>query len=636
MMIQCQNLTLRRGHKLLFEGADLTIHRGDKVGLIGRNGSGKSSWFSMILGELEADGGTLHIRPDCRIAHVAQETPALAMSAIDYVMQGDTVLVQLLADIAAAEAANDGIKLVALHEAMAACDGYAAHARAATLMHGLGFDASQLQQAVSDFSGGWRMRLNVASALMCPSDVLLLDEPTNHLDLEAVVWLEAWLRQYQGALLLISHDREVLDRCINRVVHIELQKVTLYTGSYSDFERARAEHLATQQAQYQKQQREVAHMESYIRRFRAQATKARQAQSRIKALERMQRIAPAHTDSPFSFSFHSPAFMPSPLLQLQKADIGYDGNALLQQQSFNLLPGDRIGLLGPNGAGKSTLMRVLAGAQAPLSGHYQQAQGLRIGYFAQHQLEQLHEGLSPVQHLTMLDAELSEKACRTLLGRFDFHDDAAINPIAPLSGGEKARLVLALMVYQQPHILLLDEPTNHLDLDMRHALTLALQDFNGSVVVVSHDRHLLRTVCDALWLVAAPQATPFDGDLDDYARWCLEQRQQVKAEASSNSNNERKASRQNRAEQRKATQPLRQKVKQLETALSQAQKQLAEVEAQLADPALYEQSSGDTLKQLGSAQKQHQQQIETLEEAWLEASEALEEAMAEHDTNAQS
>ncbi len=627
MMIQCENLALRRGHKLLFSGASLTIHRGDKLGLVGRNGCGKSSWFAMIRGLLEPDDGTIVIKPHCRMAYVAQETPALPTPALDYVIQGDTALVALQQAIDAADEQQDGIRLAMLHEKMALMDGYAATARAASLMHGLGFSAKESHDPVATFSGGWRMRLNLARALMCPSDVLLLDEPTNHLDLEAVVWLEQWLQQYEGALLLISHDREVLDHCINRIIHIEQQQVTLYTGTYTDFERARAEGLASQQAAHQKQQREVAHMEDYIRRFRAKATKARQAQSRIKALERMQLIAPAHVDSPFSFSFSSPDFMPSPLLQLQRADIGYGDMPLLKQQSFSLLPGERIALLGPNGAGKSTLMRVLAGMAKPLAGHYQQAQGVRIAYFAQHQLEQLHPELSPVQHLMLLNEQLSEKECRNILGQFDFHDDATITPIAPLSGGEKARLVLAMMVYQKPHVLLLDEPTNHLDLDMRHALTLALQTFTGSMVLISHDRHLLRTACDQLWLVASPQATPFEGDLDDYTDWCSEQRKLTQAPTSTTPDNSKKSLRQNKAAQRKNTQPLRKKVQQLEKQISQDQRLLTTIDIQLLDPSLYENNNPEQLKVLTVNQKALQQQIAATEDAWLIASDALEAAL---------
>ncbi|MDQ6975300.1 MAG: ATP-binding cassette domain-containing protein [Mariprofundaceae bacterium] len=629
MMIKCENLALRRGHKLLFTAANLTIHHGDKLGLVGRNGCGKSSWFAMIRGLHEPDDGVLSIKPHCRIAYVAQETPALNTPALDYIMQGDADLIALQQAIAAAELNDDGLQLARLHEQMMVMDAYAANARAASLMHGLGFAADQLHMPVAKFSGGWRMRLNLARALMCPSDVLLLDEPTNHLDLEAVVWLEQWLQQYEGALLLISHDREVLDHCVTRVIHIEQQQVRLYTGNYTDFECARAERFASQQAAHQKQQREVAHMEDYIRRFRAKASKAKQAQSRIKALERMQLIAPAHIDSPFSFSFSSPDFMPTPLLQLQRADIGYGDAPLLKQQSFSLLPGDRIALLGPNGAGKSTLMRVLAGILAPLSGDYQQAKGLRIAYFAQHQLEQLHLELSPVQHLMLLDQDLSEKECRNILGTFDFHDDASITPIAPLSGGEKARLVLAMMVYQKPHVLLLDEPTNHLDLDMRHALTLALQTFTGSMVLISHDRHLLRTACDQLWLVASPLATPFDGDLDDYTEWCGTQRKVEQGSLTVAPEHSKKSVRKNKAAQRKITQPLRQKIQQWEKQINNDQTSLTDIEKQLADPTLYANESPEQVKNLSMQQKKLQQRIAQAEDAWLEASDALEESLGQ-------
>jgi len=457
---------------------------------------------------------------------------------------------------------------------------------------------------------------------MCRSDLLLLDEPTNHLDLEAVVWLEKWLQDYRGALLLISHDRDFLDRCVNKVAHIEHEKLTLYTGNYSDFERMRAEKLALQQASYEKQQKQVAHMTSFINRFKAKATKATQAQSRIKALERMQMIAPAHVDSPFSFSFKHTGIIPNPLLRLHKASAGYADKTILSELSFSLLPGERIGLLGPNGEGKSTLIKLMAGVLNAQSGKRDEARELSIGYFAQHQLEQLHGELSPVQHLMMLNETLSEKDARLFLGGFDFRGDMAMAPVEPFSGGEKARLVLALIVYQQPNLLLLDEPTNHLDLEMRHALAMALQSFEGAMVLVSHDRHLLRTVCDSLMLVSAGKVAPFTGDLEEYSRWLLEQRNQE--EETSATAPSRKDDRRAKAEQRKQLQPLRNKVKKLESELEQLHIRKSDLDAQLADPALYEAGNSDTLKTLTMQHRQLEQQLQNVEEAWMESSEELE------------
>ncbi|MCF6207988.1 MAG: ATP-binding cassette domain-containing protein, partial [Ghiorsea sp.] len=508
-MIYFEDVTLRRGKKVLFQDFSLTIHPKDKIGITGANGTGKSSLFGLILGKLEEDKGQFRLKSKLSISHVAQETPALDMAAVDYVLQGDTELCALEQQIQQAETKQDGVALSKLHERMDTIAGYQARARAGQLLNGLGFTTAQEQHAVSSFSGGWRMRLNLAQALMCRSDVLLLDEPTNHLDLEAVLWLEKWLKNYQGALLLISHDREFLDSTISTIAHIEQEKITMYAGNYTAFELRRAEQLALQQSSYEKQQREVAHMQSFITRFKAKATKARQAQSRIKALERMQMIAPAHVDSPFSFEFKDTGFMPNPLLQLQKVSFGYTDVSILEHISISLLPNDRIGLLGPNGAGKSTLIKLLVGESKPGVGEVILSKGVRIGYFAQHQLEQLDGNASPVQHLFEINPDLSEKEARLFLGGFNFHGDMALESIASFSGGEKARLVLAILVYQQPNVLLMDEPTNHLDLDMRHALTLALQSFEGAMVLVSHDRHLLRTVCDDLWLVAQQKVEPF-------------------------------------------------------------------------------------------------------------------------------
>lgn len=635
-MIYFEDITLRRGKKVLFKDFTLTIHTKDKIGITGANGTGKSSLFALILGKLEEDKGQYRTKSNIQLSHVAQETPAVDMAAVDYVMLGDEELTSLEKQILDAEAAQDGIKISALHERMNAIGGYQARARAGQLMSGLGFKTEQESSPVTSFSGGWRMRLNLAQALMCRSDVLLLDEPTNHLDLEAVLWLEKWLKNYQGALLLISHDREFLDQAVTSIAHLEQEKINLYSGNYSAFEIRRVEQLALQQSSYEKQQREVEHMNSFITRFKAKATKAKQAQSRIKALERMQLIAPAHVDSPFKFEFGGTGFMPNPLIQLQKVQFAYGEHNILKTTSISLLPNDRIGLLGPNGAGKSTLIKLLAGENQPSKGQCIESKGLRIGYFAQHQLEQLDANASPVQHLFEINPELSEKEARLFLGGFAFHGDMALEPITSFSGGEKARLVLAILVYQRPNLLLMDEPTNHLDLDMRLALTVALQSFEGALVLVSHDRHLLRTVCDDLWLVADGKVEPFTGDLDEYATWLNDNRlnQQrlldagdVKGEAlGDHTQAARKAKRKDDAERRKALQPLRNKVKKLEQQLEKLHTKEAGLNEQLADSSLYEESEKARLLALTAEHSQVKQQLDEVEEEWMTLSEELESA----------
>jgi ATP-binding cassette subfamily F protein 3 len=625
-MLYFDRLSLRRGKKMLFEQAAFTIHRGDKVGITGANGCGKSSLFALIRGEIEEDEGSFHAESGITLAHVAQETPAVATPAIDFVIEGDAELCRTLKALTHAEAINDGKKMGALHEKLEVIDGYAARARASRLLNGLGFSADQESLPVADFSGGWRMRLNLAQALMCRSDLLLLDEPTNHLDLEAVIWLERWLKNYRGVMLLISHDRDFLDRCVNRIAHMEQQGIDLYKGNYSDFEKLRAEKLALQQSAHDKQQLQIAHMNSYINRFRAKATKARQAQSRIKALERMQLIAPAHVDSQFDFAFPEVGFVPNPLLRLNAVSIGYGETTILRQLNTGIFPGDRIGLLGPNGAGKSTLIKLLAEELFPLTGQCDKSKGLRVGYFAQHQLEQLHTDLSPLQHMQLLNEQASEKELRNFLGGFAFAGDMATEPVGPLSGGEKARLVLAMLVYNKPNLLLLDEPTNHLDLEMRHALTMALQGFDGATVLVSHDRHMLRSVCDTLLLVAEGRVKVFSGDLEDYATWLIEQRS---GEAQNNQPNEsqlsKKEKRRQDAEQRKNEQPLRRKLKQLEQLLAKLHTQKTEVAEKLADPSVYDEDDSELLKTLSIEHTVLERQLYETEEHWLLLSEKLEQ-----------
>ncbi|TAL42771.1 MAG: ATP-binding cassette domain-containing protein [Methylovulum sp.] len=626
-MLNFKNIALRRGARVLFANSSFTIHKGQKVGFTGANGAGKSSLFALVRQELHLDEGEFSMPPKLEIAHVAQETPAVDCSAIDYVIDGDAELRRLQQQTNAAELANDGMKLAECHAALEIIGGYTAEARASRLMNGLGFSADQEKNAVSSFSGGWRMRLNLAQALMCRSDLLLLDEPTNHLDLDAVIWLQDWLCKYPGTLMLISHDRDFLDTITDHIVHIEQGKAEIYTGNYSAFERMRAEKLAQQQAAFQKQQREIAHIQGFVDRFKAQATKARQAQSRIKALERMELIAMAHVDSPFDFSFAKPGRMPNPLLSLDKADIGYGQTLIIKQAGLSISPGDRIGLLGPNGAGKSSLIKVLAGDMPPLSGKRLEADALKIGYFAQHQLEQLRLDESPLWHLQQLDKQASEKELRNFLGGFDFQGDKVLEPVKPFSGGEKARLVLALLVYQNPNLLLLDEPTNHLDLEMRHALSVALQDYQGAIVVVSHDRHLLRSVTDQLLLVAGGKVQPFDGDLDDYRVWLSEQKKgEEKMPLESAPAVSRKDQRKLDAERRQRHKPLYDALKKAEQAVERYHQEQRQLEQQLADPAVYAESEKARLKQLMERKAQVDKALDDAEAVWLEAEENLEEA----------
>ena len=641
-MLRFQAVTLRRGTREILRDVDVTIHKGEHWGIVGRNGSGKSSLLALVLGTrdgngLQADRGEVSLSAGLAMAHVAQETPAVERSALDYVIDGDRELRELEKQLAACDdTAGSGEQQATLFGELEAIDGYTAPARAARLMDGLGFSEAQLQMPVSDFSGGWRMRLNLAQALMCRSDILLLDEPTNHLDLDAVLWLQGWLQNYPGTVLLISHDRDFLDLCVDHIALLSEETLHAYTGNYSAYEHQHASRLEQQQAAHQKQQRTISHLHSYIDRFRAKATKAKQAQSRLKALDKLEEIAPAHVDSPFEFAFFPPTQVPNPLLKLSDARLGYDNAALLDEVSINLLPGDRIGLLGPNGAGKSTLIKALTGELPLLAGTHAPAQNLRIGYFAQHQLEQLHPDDTPLVHLQRLDKQASEQQLRNYLGGFGFIGDQALDPVGPFSGGEKARLVLALLIYQRPNLLLLDEPTNHLDLEMRHALTLALQEFQGALLVVSHDRHLLRTVCDQFVLVADGQALPYDGDLDDYAQWLSNHRRggQQKTNTSGNTPEksptiDKRQQRQQEAARRQQLKPYRDMVQKSEKRLGKLQQQQQQLEQQLADSTLYEADNKEQLKALLAQQAQLKQQLQETESDWLEAAEALE--LAEND-----
>jgi ATP-binding cassette, subfamily F, member 3 len=637
-MLSFSGLSLRRGTRLLIADASFTIYRGEKVGIVGANGCGKSSLLALILDELQPDAGSFDMPTQLVVAHVAQETDATQRAAVEFVMDGDAELRETEAAMVAAEARNAGAALGELHARYAALGGYDARSRAGRLMHGLGFSAADETRPVAAFSGGWRMRLNLAQALMCRSDLLLLDEPTNHLDLDAVIWLEDWLRSYPGTLLMIAHDREFLDRSVDRIVHIEQRTAKLYTGNYSAFEEQRAAQLAQQQSLYERQQREIRHMMSFVERFRAKASKARQAQSRLKALERMERIAPAHVDSPFEFSFLAPQKLPRPLLALEEQSVGYGERVVLQSLNMTIAPGARIALLGRNGAGKSTLMKLLAGELEARAGKRTEARDLRIGYFAQHQLEQLEISESPLQHLRRHGGEAAarstEQELRSFLGGFGFSGERVFEPVGPFSGGEKARLVLALVSFRRPNLLLLDEPTNHLDLEMRQALAVALQDYEGAVVLVAHDRHLLRAVADELILVDAGRATPFDGDLEDYARWFMTsaapaQEQDTAPQPGPEQTNEQKKQRKRlEAERRNRLSPLRAEVARCEVRIAELERRRQEIEAALATPDIYGEHAKQRLQELLKAQTQLRRDLQAGEEAWVAASERLDAELA--------
>jgi ATP-binding cassette, subfamily F, member 3 len=635
-MLKFDSITLRRGPRILFADANFSLFRGEKVGITGENGSGKSSLLALVRGDLQPDAGHFEMPSNLAMAHVAQELDASDAHALDFVLDGDTELRQLEARIAVAESADHGTHLADLYTQYATIGGYDARARAAQLMHGLGFTTADETRAVRAFSGGWRVRLNVARALMCRSDLLLLDEPTNHLDLDAIVWLEGWLKDYAGTLLLIAHDREFLDRVIDRIVNIEQQKATTYAGNYSAFETARAAQLAQQSTMHARQQREIAHMEAFVARFRASATKARQAQSRIKALERMQRIAPAHVDSPFEFRFAEPLKLPRPLLAIEAQSAGYGDRVLLHQLNLTVYPGDRISLLGRNGAGKSTLIKLLARELPARGGQRDDARDLNLGYFAQHQLEQLDPDASACLHVQRLAQQLgqrpSDQEQRDYLAGFGFRGDRVFEPVGPFSGGEKARVALALVAYSKPNLLLLDEPTNHLDLEMRQALAMALQEYTGAVIMVSHDRHLLSTVTDRFLLVDSGRVQEFDGDLDDYARWLSGSDTTRDTAATAIAQRAQKPAAQQRrrdgAEQRKALAPLRSRLTRCEKRLQELALQAQQLDTQLADPALYAVSERARQLDLTAQRARVAQETDSVESEWLELSETLQVAQA--------
>ncbi|MGF6273090.1 ATP-binding cassette subfamily F protein 3 [Massilia sp. UYP11] len=663
-MIRIQNVSLMRGTKPLLEGADLTLNPGDKIGLIGANGAGKSSLFGLLRNELHPDQGQIDFPARWRMAYVAQETPPLERAALDYAIDGDVGLRKLQAELEELEAHPDadahGMRLGELHGMLADADAYTVQSRGEQLLLGLGFSLAQMNQPVASFSGGWRMRLNLAQALMCPSDLLLLDEPTNHLDLDAIIWLEDWLKRYPGTLIIISHDRDFLDEIVNVIVHIDERKLKRYGGNYSSFERQRAAQMVLQASAIEKQNRQRAHLESFINRFKAQATKARQAQSRIKALSRMEELAPLRAAAEFSFEFREPLAAPNPLLVLDGVDAGYPlldehgdkigAKTIVNHIDFSLTIGQRIGLLGVNGAGKSTLIKTVAGELAPLAGEATIGKGLSIGYFAQHQVEMLRHDESPLWHLAKIAPTVREQELRNFLGSFNFPGEMVTSPIKPFSGGEKARLALALIVWQRPNLLLLDEPTNHLDLETREALTMALAQFEGTLVVVSHDRHLLRATTDQFIIVADGRLQPFDGDLDDYKDWLFKTKlgkggdalpgqaaakaAQPAAKASAPAPSptvspaERKEQKRLEAEdrQRMAAQrkPLENRVKRIDEQMTKLSAKKAAIDAELLDPAIYEAANKDRLKTLVADQAFAARDLEALEAEWLEIQEQLE------------
>ncbi|WP_416192428.1 ATP-binding cassette domain-containing protein [Neisseria sp. CCUG12390] len=634
-MIELKNLTLQRGLKVLLDKACVTVNPNQRVGLIGKNGTGKSSLFALLKGEIAPDGGDVLIPRTWKLAAVAQETPALETSAIDYVLQGDAELQMFQTALSQAEAQNDGMKQAEYHAKLEEIDAYTAPARAAKLLSGLGFSQEEHAKPVKAFSGGWRMRLNLAQALMCRADLLLLDEPTNHLDLETVLWLENHLANLPCTQIIISHDRDFLNATTTQTVELANQKLTQYGGNYDFYQNERARRLAQQQAAYVKQQTQIKHLQSFIDRFKAKATKATQAQSRMKALAKLERIAPAHLDSEFAFAFESPAHLPNPLLKLDKADLGYGGNVVLHDLNLSLESGARYGLLGVNGSGKSTFIKALAGELDLLSGQIVRSDKLNIGYFAQHQLDTLRDDQSPVWHIQQLSPEVREQEIRNFLGGFNFVGDMALQKIEPFSGGEKARLALAMIVWQKPNLLLLDEPTNHLDLDMRHALTLALQSFQGALIVVSHDRSLLEATTDGFLLIDKGRLKPFDGDLNDYRQWRLAQENAAAAPAASVQSQNRKDTKrieaQIRQEKAKRGKPVQQKIDKAEKEIAKLTEIQTACEAFLAQESAYSDENKTKLQETLTQLAETKVKLNELEENWLLWQEELEEILAQID-----
>ena len=620
-MITLRNICLRIGPTILLENINWTIYHKQHIGIIGENGCGKTTLFSMLLHKTQPDSGDFDIPRHLKIGHVAQETPAYSESALEFVLDGDVELRTLQTELAAAEQSDHGERIANLHARLSEIDGYSAHARAAQLLDGLGFQHDEHQKPVSAFSGGWRVRLNLAQTLMSRADIMLLDEPTNHLDLDAVLWLETWLKKFAGTLLIISHDRDFLDSIVGHIAHIQHKNLKLYTGNYSAFEKQLAANLLLQQSAYEKQQKKIAHLQSFVDRFRAKATKARQAQSRMKALDRMEVVSAVQADSPFQFHFKEPKTCPNPLIALNHASVAYGDKVILSKLNFSISPKDRIGLLGPNGAGKSTFIKLLAGEFKPAAGTYTAGTGLRIGYFAQHQIDHLQLNATPLQHLKLLAPDAREVELRTYLGSFGFSGNRVLDAVQNFSGGEKSRLALALLIWQQPNLLLLDEPTNHLDLEMRNALSMALQEYEGAMIIVSHDRFLVRSTVDQLMIAANHQLQNFDGDLEDYQEWLLNFRRQNNTVNNDSASVSRKEQRHQDALERTQRRPLLQKIKKLEDELDKLQKAISFVETKLADVTLYEEQNKPQLQEQLAKQVELKKQLERVEEEWFAASE---------------
>ena len=650
-MITLNNVSLRRGAKLLLDKATVTLNPGEKVGLVGRNGAGKSTLFALLNGSLHEDGGDFSIPKIWRMAQVAQNMPETEETATDFVIAGDTRLIELRQMLAAAELAEDGMAMAHAHADLADAGEHDAISRAQSLILGLGFKVSELDQPVNSFSGGWRMRLQLARALMCPSDLLLLDEPTNHLDLDALVWLEAWLKRYPGTMIVISHDREFLDAVTNVTLHIEHAKLNRYGGNYSSFETMRAQQLELQQASFAKQQEKIAHLQKFITRFKAKASKAKQAQSRVKALERMEKIAPVLADAEFTFEFKEPQNLPNPMLAISDASFGYQvdgGNKIIiKDVNKSVLAGQRIGILGANGQGKSTLVKTIARTMPQLAGVVTEGKGLNVGYFAQQELDVLRSEDNPLEHMIRLAKDLGPKAAesgkeqdlRNFLGTFNFAGDMVKQAVGTMSGGEKARLVLAMIVWQRPNLLLLDEPTNHLDLATREALSMALNEFEGTVMLVSHDRALLRAVCDEFWLVGRGEIKPFDGDLDDYQQYLLDESKRLREEAKMTSevinvapieidkakpvvksNEQKKLEAARRQEMNALTKPINKKIEKAEKDMADLNRQKLDIETQLSQPI-----SPAEIAQLGKNLKLINDNLAAIEEEWLGWAASIEE-----------
>ena len=645
-MINLKNVVLRRGAKVILDSASVNLNPGEKVGLVGRNGAGKSSLFAMLNGTLHEDGGEFYIPAQWRMSQVAQDMPETEQSATSYVIEGDVVLQAAQAEVDAADASGDGDRMAHAYMDLYDAGAHDAPARAQALILGLGFKVSELDNPVNSFSGGWRMRLQLARALMCPSDLLLLDEPTNHLDLDALVWLEAWLKRYQGTMLVISHDREFLDAVTDVTVHIESAKLTRYGGNYSKFEDLRAEQMALQQGAYAKQQDKIAHLQKFIARFKAKASKAKQAQSRVKALDRMEKIAPLLAEADFTFEFKEPANLPNPMLSIQNVYFGYPApedapegtspTVIVQNVSKSVLAGQRIGILGANGQGKSTVVKTIARALAPIDGEMLEGKGLNIGYFAQQELDVLRPADNPLEHMIRLVKEVTaagkisgqptrEQDLRSFLGQFNFGGDMVKQSVGSMSGGEKARLVLCMIVWQRPNLLLLDEPTNHLDLATREALSMALNEFEGTVMLVSHDRALLRAVCDEFWMVSHGGVAPFDGDLDDYQRYLLDEakRQREEAKKASNAPAPKAVAAAKTPAPKTDLKPLKKELDKVD-----AQMKTLSTERQTLEARLAATTAPAEMAQAGKRLKAVDAELQTLEERWLELTDQIETATA--------